>query len=218
MLAIDRAAPGARGHVIRDHSHIAAEVGPEWWETVEMEDERRHRWHLQKQAEATRQVEQRLHRLNNRGLMAGELAIARLGAVAHAKAQVADCKMAAALEVGREYHAEEFRTAGERAQNWGRFAKQDRDEWLSHHHRRHQQAGDISGLGREPQTDMLPADYHHTPYGSTSLLDFEARHQANLAVASQVDGIRAFANSAENPAYCRPERSFHGHVKWQYPD
>jgi len=219
MLSIDRAAPGARGHVIRSHGDIAAS-GPEFWETVESEDERRHRWHLQKQSEATKAVEQRLHKLDNKGLMPGELAIARLGLVAHQKAQIADAKHSAALRVSREYQAEEKRNANERMANWGRYAKHDRDEWLAHHYRRHQHAGDISGLYHNSTTapQRLSPDYHLTPYGSTSLLDFEHEHQANLVVASEVDGARVFANSSRAPKYYRPQCAFHGHTRWQYPD
>ena len=87
-----------------------------WWSTVEKEDERRHAWLMQREAEvctirltqgywelvqqAINKIEERIQKiaLGNRKNLPGDYAIARLGEVAHKKIALADYRVSIAQQ------------------------------------------------------------------------------------------------------------------------
>merc|ERR1719359_2204844 len=135
--------PGSRVQVVS--CGAIAQCAPQFWETAEQEDERRHAWTLQMEAEATGKIEQRIEKQNHK-LLPGDYAMARLGEMANSKARVADCQSAIALQQAIEVEAEEKRRAGERVFNWARMSDARRtvldspatnfDDWRSYHLRR----------------------------------------------------------------------------------
>merc|ERR1712166_196078 len=81
-----------------------AQTAPQWWSTVEPQDERRHQWLLDNEAKATRRIEERL-RCQNFRVLTGDFVISRLGEVAHQKAAIADCLETTAIQQCTEVQA-----------------------------------------------------------------------------------------------------------------
>jgi len=195
--------------------HDVGAKAPEFWHTVEREDERRHQWMMNREAEAIRRIEDRLAN-QNRKILAGEFATARLGHVAHERAQIADCRQKMAIKTELEMQAEEYRNAGERAQNWARFAVDvdDRDTWRLHHYYRL----NASAAGSPGGAYFTSIEPQILGGGAVDIVDKETEDMVHLQTASNYAAMRVFTNSKNNwrPMDHRPKQGFHGHVSSTY--
>eukprot|EP00658_Telonema_sp_P-2_P084376 TRINITY_DN9356_c0_g1_i1.p1 TRINITY_DN9356_c0_g1~~TRINITY_DN9356_c0_g1_i1.p1 ORF type:complete len:238 (-),score=53.65 TRINITY_DN9356_c0_g1_i1:536-1249(-) len=185
------------------------ETAPEWWNAVQHQDQRRHDWIMQREAEAQRAIERQILARNQK-LLPGDYAMCRLGETAHVKGLVANSVSAEARQQEVERVAESHRTPRERAMNWNQYSRMDRHDWAGQHARRTQAAIGVNvGLHHNQMDPQYSAAWDTGRY----IADHESSRQARIQASSQQHSLNVFTNH-----HCRGERphGFHAHVKKPY--